>query len=136
MGIKSLNTLPMEYETGEFTPTVAGTTAVGTGTYTTQYGIYTKIGNVVTFYAKLTWTNLTGATGNLMMAGLPYPSNSTHTAAVFVSVDSVTFSGQLCGFTSASGGITLYGYSSNASMTAVAIDTTGSLYTQGAYFSL
>jgi hypothetical protein len=38
-----------DYEEGTFTPTVLGSTTAGTGTYTSRGGIYTKIGNVVTF---------------------------------------------------------------------------------------
>lgn len=71
------NTLD-DYEEGTFTPTIAGTTTAGTGTYATngQVGRYTKIGNVVHFRIFLSWTNLTG-TGNLVVNGLPFTSNST-----------------------------------------------------------
>ena len=64
------NTLD-DYEEGNFTPTISGTTSAGTGTYTTQFGRYTKIGRVVTCDITVTWTAHTG-TGNLEIAGLPF----------------------------------------------------------------
>lgn len=63
-----------DYEEGDFTPTIAGSGTSGTGTYTTQVGKYTKVGRTVSFQVTLTWTNLTGATGILVINGLPYTS--------------------------------------------------------------
>lgn len=63
-----------DYEEGTFTPTIAGSGTSGTGTYTTQIGRYTKIGRKVYFNVVLTWTNLTGATGILVVNGLPFTS--------------------------------------------------------------
>ncbi len=65
--------LKADLATGSFTPTVAGMTIAGTGTYTTQLGKYTKIGNVVTFKVFVWITAHTG-TGNLIIAGLPFAS--------------------------------------------------------------
>lgn len=67
------NTLD-DYEEGTFTPTIAGSGASGTGTYTTQVGRYTKVGRKVYFNIALTWTNLTGASGILVINGLPFTS--------------------------------------------------------------
>lgn len=67
------NTLD-DYEEGTFTPTIAGSGTSGTGTYTTQIGRYTKIGRKVHFNIALTWTNLTGASGILVINGLPFAS--------------------------------------------------------------
>jgi hypothetical protein len=69
-----------DYEEGTFTPTVAGTTAAGTGTYTLQSGYYTKVGNLVTAQVYLSWTNLVGATGNLIFSSLPFASSSSANA--------------------------------------------------------
>jgi len=44
------NTLD-DYEEGTFSPTVRGAGTAGSGTYTTQVGLYTKVGNLVTFTA-------------------------------------------------------------------------------------
>ena len=64
------NTLD-DYEEGTFTPTIVGTSAAGTGTYTTQLGNYTKIGRIVTCDISLVWTAHTG-TGNIDIGGLPF----------------------------------------------------------------
>lgn len=62
-----------DYEEGTFTPVVAGDGVAGVGTYTTQVGSYTKIGNRVFFSINLNWTAHTG-TGNLKITGLPFTS--------------------------------------------------------------
>ena len=64
------NTLD-DYQEGQFTPTVVGSSSAGTGTYTTQWASYTKIGRQVTVQIYLVWTNHTG-TGNLRIGGLPF----------------------------------------------------------------
>lgn len=61
------------YTSGTFTPTIIGSTAAGVGTYTTQEGKYTRIGNRVFFVIRLVWTAHTG-TGNMSVAGLPISS--------------------------------------------------------------
>jgi hypothetical protein len=60
-----------DYEQGAFTPTVIGLTTAGTGTYSVQFGRYTKIGNIVTAFIRLTWSAHDG-TGNLAFSGLPF----------------------------------------------------------------
>ena len=69
------STLFTDYEEGTFTPTIIGTTAAGTGTYITQVGRYTKIGDRVLFDIIVTWSAHTG-TGNMRVAGLPYTPNA------------------------------------------------------------
>jgi hypothetical protein len=73
------------YEEGTFTPTAIGSTLPGVVTYTTQTGIYTRIGNVVTFRLYVLSTAIVGPTGNLVIGGLPFTSSST-TAPTAVSV--------------------------------------------------
>ena len=74
-----------DYEEGTFTPTISGTSTAGTGTYTTQFGRYTKVGRVVTCDIAITWTAHTG-TGNLEIDGLPFSvlttTNYTASAAI------------------------------------------------------
>jgi hypothetical protein len=65
-----------DYEEGTWTPTVAGATTAGTGTYTTQVGSYTKIGNRICVQGRVTWTALTGSAGTLRIGGLPFTSSS------------------------------------------------------------
>ena len=75
------NTLD-DYEEGTFTPTIVGTTTAGTGTYATQQGRYTKIGNQVSVHIFLDWSAHTG-TGNLKLAGLPFQSsNNFHACSI------------------------------------------------------
>lgn len=64
-----------DYETGDWTPTLYGTTTAGTTTYTTQTGNYEKIGGLVYVSFVLAWTNLTG-TGNARIGGLPFTAAS------------------------------------------------------------
>jgi len=59
------------YEQGTFTPAAAGTTTAGVGTYSTQVGRYTRVGNLVTVKVALAWSAHTG-TGNLIFTGLPF----------------------------------------------------------------
>jgi hypothetical protein len=81
-----------DYEEGTFTPTVAGSTAAGTLTATTA-GYYTKVGNLVTVQVFLGWTNLVGATGSMILGGLPFQSSSStraYSAASFGYVDNIS----------------------------------------------
>lgn len=54
-----------------FTPTVLGASTAGTTTYTTQSGVYTRIGNMVYVQFLVVWTAATG-TGDLIVSGFPY----------------------------------------------------------------
>jgi hypothetical protein len=65
-----------DYEEGTFTPTIIGTTDAGTGTYTIQAGVYTKVGNIVHFAATILWSAHTG-TGNMRIGGLPFTCANT-----------------------------------------------------------
>lgn len=69
-------------ESGTWTPVMYGTTSAGTGTYTTQLGYYSLIGNVCYFTCYLTWSAHTG-TGNIRISGLPYTvaTGSVHAVA-------------------------------------------------------
>ena len=59
-----------------FTPTISGTTVAGVGTYTTQTGFYTRIGNQVFITANIVWTAHTG-TGNMLLTALPFTVRNT-----------------------------------------------------------
>ena len=91
-----------DYEEGTFTPTVRGSTVAGTGVYTTQAGLYTKVGRLVTITVYLNWTAVTLGTGNLQFAGLPFTASSSP----------VTYNGISIGFVSniaTTAGTVLYG---------------------------
>lgn len=72
---EDVNTLD-DYKEGTFTPTIVGSTNAGTGTYTTQSGQYTKIGNLVFVTMTLAWSAHTG-TGNILIEGLPYTASTS-----------------------------------------------------------
>lgn len=54
-----------------WTPTIVGGTAAGAGTYTTQSGYYTRIGNMIFCQATIVWTAHTG-TGDMYIGGYPF----------------------------------------------------------------
>jgi hypothetical protein len=68
------NTLD-DYEEGTFTPITSGGTSAGTGTYSTQNGWYTKIGQMVYFSLRVQTTAHTG-TGDVRIGGLPFTSQN------------------------------------------------------------
>ena len=72
------------YEENTFTPTIAGSTSAGTATYAVQDGKFTRIGNRVFFELNLDWSGHTG-TGNMRVAGLPYPINGAVPGAATMS---------------------------------------------------
>ena len=72
------------YEEGTFTPTVQGNVTLGTGTYSTQQGRYTRIGNKVFFDITVKISAHNG-TGQIVIAGLPFVSNATQESSVSIS---------------------------------------------------
>jgi hypothetical protein len=80
------------YVTGTFTPTIVGLTTGGSGTYTSQVGRYTRIGNRVFFNLYVEWTAHTG-TGNMQVNGLPITSANVTNAfsALSVYLGSISF---------------------------------------------
>lgn len=78
------------YEEGTFTPLINGTTTVGSATYASQLGSYTRIGRQVFFQIALDWSAGTGA-GALRIGGLPFTSSATalYPAASIGIIDSV-----------------------------------------------
>ena len=59
------------YQEGIWTPVIEGATSAGAGTYTKQYGTYTRIGNRVLATMDVAWSAHTG-TGDLLVSGMPY----------------------------------------------------------------
>ena len=61
------------YKTGIWTPKLVGETVEGSLTYSTQTGIYVKVGRLVAVMGKLVVSNvLTQPTGYSLLKGLPY----------------------------------------------------------------
>lgn len=89
------NTLD-DYEEGTWTPMIAGVATAGTGTYTTQVGRYTRIGNIITLHFYLVWTAHTG-TGNMILANLPVACANVANLRIAVAcyANNLTITGQL-----------------------------------------
>lgn len=128
-----VNTLD-DYEEGTFTPTIAGATTAGSGTYSAQVGAYTKIGKMVFYRLSLTWTAHTG-TGNMEIRSLPFTNGSdqpvpimyttlTSPASTFVlaDMDGGTTTIRLFSVTLATG-----------TRTALAMDTNAAIDSAGCY---
>lgn len=75
------NTLD-DYEEGTWTPTWYGSGTAGTPSGSAS-GKYTKIGNMVTVSANFSAINLTGATGNFIIGGLPFSHTSGANGACY-----------------------------------------------------
>lgn len=67
----SSGTALSNYTEGTWTPTLQGASVAGTTTYTSQNGYYTRIGNMVTVWGKITGSAATG-TGNAQIGALPF----------------------------------------------------------------
>jgi hypothetical protein len=65
-----------DYEEGTFTPSYTGSTTNPTVAYSTQEGIYTKVGRLVTFKIILVTTSSSGGSGTLGVTGLPFTVSS------------------------------------------------------------
>lgn len=131
----NVNTLDY-YKEGTFTPVIYGETTAGSGTYTTQTGKYTRIGNIVHYNIALIWTAHTG-TGNMRISGFPYNA-SVSCPCSDIYYDAFTVgSGKECNAVLSSGGSSLGMKSldpSGGTVAAIAIDTAGTLIIQGTYF--
>lgn len=120
------------YQEGTWTPTVVGTTTAGTGTYLTQYGTYTRIGNRVQFSAIIQMTAHTG-TGNIRISGLPFTSTS-YVQVVNILSQNLTFTGQLSAYVvSSTSNIELVALVSNATWNPVLMDTVFNIWINGIY---
>tara|TARA_B100001250_G_scaffold35879_1_gene28857 strand:+ start:2214 stop:3458 length:1245 start_codon:yes stop_codon:yes gene_type:complete len=122
-----------DYEEGTFTPTIGGWSASGTGTYNGQNGRYTKIGNLVTIWISMAWTNLTGASGVLSIESLPFAaanSGGNWGSACPIFIEHVDLESDTVGvighqWQTSSSSILLYGNRDNNSWYGVGIDTAG-----------
>ena len=67
-----------DYEEGTWTPTITFGGGATSLTYNTQYGVYTKIGNVVHFSFRVILSNKGSSTGAAAFGGLPFTSANTN----------------------------------------------------------
>lgn len=66
------------YGESTFTPTIKGSSADPTVGYTTQTGLYTRVGNLCYFNITIDISSYSGGSGNFYITGLPFTSkNST-----------------------------------------------------------
>jgi hypothetical protein len=70
------NTLD-DYEEGSWTPTIGGSGGQSGQAYTTQTGLYVKIGSQVTVWFVVTLSTLGTITGNVQVKGLPFTVNAS-----------------------------------------------------------
>lgn len=64
------------YQEGTWTPVITGSSTVGSSTYSSTSGRYTRIGNCVILTCTIGWSGGT-STGNLQVIGLPFNVGST-----------------------------------------------------------
>ncbi len=67
-----------------------GTTGI---TYSTQSGLYSRIGNIVYFSCQVTLSNKGSSTGNAQITGLPLTISSSDVGIYIVDVQQITFVG-------------------------------------------
>lgn len=129
------------YEQGTFTPIIKGSASAGSGTYTTQKGMYIKIGNLVHFQLTCACSAHTG-TGNMKVSGLPFTSNAEMAVHVTVPTCSTLTlpadSVPIARFQGNTKDIILYSQSTaggSTSYVALAMDTACALYIAGTYIA-
>jgi hypothetical protein len=82
-----------------WTPTVGGDSTAGTVVYNWQTGLYDVIGRHVHIQATVYTASITGAVGNLVMAGLPFPNNGAANNWVSCSIGSYNAITFVAGYT-------------------------------------
>lgn len=125
------------YTEGSFTPTIVGQTSAGAGTYTSQIGRYTRIGNRVFYQAYIVWTAHTG-TGNMQMGGLPFTSSATTNSfasqSIWISNITYTANSQVAGYVNVNATtIQFQEFASGGAAGTIALDTAGSVILSGHY---
>ena len=65
-----------DYEEGDWTPTLSGSTGSVGITYSTATGKYTKIGNAVTVIFRIILSAKTSISGSVIVGGLPFASGA------------------------------------------------------------
>jgi hypothetical protein len=122
-----------DYEEGSWTPVVSGSTSAGSGTYTQQFGAYTKIGNMVYWRMFVAWTAHTG-TGNTLLSGLPFTSNTTRATPAVGWFSGFTFTeNPFLYVNNNSTSIDAIQMNSGTNASAIAIAGSASIYAAGCY---
>jgi hypothetical protein len=120
-----------DYEEGTWTPTIIGGTSAGTGTYSQQDGVYTKVGNLVTVSCYLAFTAHTGS-GHMKVNGLPFAGVGSSldfqagaTQAQYINAGTSATQLSASVVTTASN-ISLYGFVNNAAKVATQVNASAS----------
>lgn len=87
-----------DYEEGTWNPVVSGSSTAGSPTYGTRLGLYTKIGNLVTFQLYVELATLGGAAGNLQIS-LPMAAKSVASMKYSVQVGQIGSITHAAGYT-------------------------------------
>lgn len=136
--VQSPNNSFVQYTESAWTPVIAGTTTAGTGTYTTQAGIYVRMGNMVYVSGTVIWTAHTG-TGNMIITGLPFTVRNTanYKPQCVIAYSNVTTPGGIVGtgaqFVLNTTQISLFGLRNNNTTNPFVMDTTGEFDVSGWY---
>jgi len=124
------------YQRGSFTPVIVGVTTPGTGTYSTQSGYYTRIGNRVDFTLNIAWSAHTG-TGVMRITGLPYTNANFFSPAAVYNLSITTNLGYflITGVENSSSYMSVYQITTGTPSPAnVNITTSGNIFVTGTYF--
>ncbi|NGX36909.1 MAG: hypothetical protein K1000chlam2_00054 [Chlamydiae bacterium] len=121
-----------------FTPVIDGAVS-GPTTNTVQAGIYARVGPLVILQFDLSWTDLNGASGNIVLSGFPIASagsfSRTPVGTIWVETQTWPSTKTYCVFEIISGGTTgrVWGLEDNASGSQIQIQSNGSLHGSIAY---
>ena len=127
-----------DYRELSFTPIVSGGTTSGTGTYSVQEGRYVKIGKVVYFSIRLTWSAHTG-TGAIIVGNFPIPTADItallHCYNIRLSAYTIPTGTFIQAFSQPNSQIIQFESYSGATGTALALDTNASISISGSYLA-
>lgn len=130
-----VNTLD-DYQEDNFATTVGiiGLSSAGSPTWVSRIATSTKVGNIVHVNMVLAWSAHTG-TGNMRITGLPFASGSIGRVAIPIVCDGFTFgSGIPMAFLENSTDyLDLFLVASGSAVSAIAMDTAGTLYLNFSY---
>jgi hypothetical protein len=108
-----------DYEQGSWTPALNFSSVNGTATYTARDGQYTKIGNMVYVTGVIIMSSLSGESGDLIIAGLPFTvggylvSTSNEGSMIIRYINSPAVSGKYVGYFN-DGSTTAVSFSANS----------------------
>lgn len=123
----------MSVSTGTFTPSIYGSTGTGTATYSTAFGRYSKVGKIVHFFGRVSWSSHTG-TGNMRLTGWPGTANNPQVAPVFMLGQGFSFAGTLGGIISVGDtSCDVRGCATGANAVAVAVAASGTIDFHGSF---